>query len=128
MACLGCHGPDGKGIAAAGFPRLAGLPASYLSKQLADFRSGSRKQAVMEPLAKALDEDEITAVSTYLASLPADPAPTFAASRSPMIQCPAWPSMAIGAGRYPVACNAMGLVALVSASTSRRWPDNRQAT
>ncbi|MGE6821424.1 c-type cytochrome [Pseudomonas soli] len=75
MACLGCHGPDGKGIAAAGFPRLAGLPAGYLSKQLQDFRSGSRKQAVMEPLAKALDDAEIEAISTYLATLPADTAP-----------------------------------------------------
>lgn len=65
MACTGCHGPDGKGIAAAGFPRLAGLPAAYLSKQLHDWRSGSRKQPVMEPLAKALSEDEIKAVSTY---------------------------------------------------------------
>ncbi|WP_421021455.1 c-type cytochrome, partial [Klebsiella pneumoniae] len=26
LACLGCHGPDAKGIAAAGFPRLACLP------------------------------------------------------------------------------------------------------
>ncbi|CAI8942656.1 Thiosulfate dehydrogenase electron acceptor [Pseudomonas soli] len=75
MACLGCHGPDGKGIAAAGFPRLAGLPAGYLSKQLQDFRSGSRKQAVMEPLAKALDDAEIEAISAYLAKLPADTAP-----------------------------------------------------
>ncbi|MFJ4392552.1 c-type cytochrome [Pseudomonas soli] len=75
MACLGCHGPDGKGIAAAGFPRLAGLPAGYLSKQLQDFRSGSRKQAVMEPLAKALDDAEIEAISVYLAKLPADTAP-----------------------------------------------------
>lgn len=74
MACLGCHGPDGKGIAAAGFPRLAGLPAGYLSKQLHDFRSTSRKQPVMEPLAKALDDAEIEAVSTYLAKLPADAA------------------------------------------------------
>ncbi|CRI56606.1 c-type cytochrome [Pseudomonas sp. CCOS 191] len=75
MACLGCHAPDGKGIAAAGFPRLAGLPAGYLSKQLQDFRSGSRKQAVMEPLAKALDDAEIEAISAYLAKLPADTAP-----------------------------------------------------
>ncbi|MBC3438018.1 cytochrome c4 [Pseudomonas sp. BW16M2] len=74
MACLGCHGPDGKGIAAAGFPRLAGLPAGYLSKQLHDFRNASRKQAVMEPLAKALDDAEIEAVSAYLAKLPADAA------------------------------------------------------
>ncbi|MGN8357190.1 c-type cytochrome [Pseudomonas sp. SMN11] len=77
MACLGCHGPDGKGIAAAGFPRLAGLPAGYLSKQLHDWRSGSRQQPVMAPLAKALSEDEIEAVSRYLAGLPGDPAPDF---------------------------------------------------
>ncbi|NIE76200.1 cytochrome c4 [Pantoea sp. Ap-967] len=75
MACLGCHGPDGKGMPAAGFPRLAGLPAGYLSKQLHDWRSGSRQQPVMAPLAKALTDDEIDAVSAYLASLPADPAP-----------------------------------------------------
>lgn len=75
MACLGCHGADGKGIAAAGFPRLAGLPAGYLAKQLHDFRSASRKQAVMEPLAKALDDAEIEAISAYLSNLPADAAP-----------------------------------------------------
>ncbi|BBH46861.1 c-type cytochrome [Pseudomonas sp. KU43P] len=75
MACMSCHGPDGKGIAAAGFPRLAGLPAGYLSKQLQDWRNGTRKQPVMEPLAKALTDAEISAVSTYLASLPSAPAP-----------------------------------------------------
>ncbi|MBA1200550.1 c-type cytochrome [Pseudomonas capeferrum] len=76
MACLGCHGADGKGVAAAGFPRLAGLPAGYLSKQLADFRSGSRQHAIMEPLAKAMSEEEIQAVSILLAGMPADPAPS----------------------------------------------------
>lgn len=75
MACLGCHGPDGKGVAAAGFPRLAGLPAGYLSKQLHDWRNGSRQQPVMAPLAKALSIDEIEAVSHYLAGLPGDPVP-----------------------------------------------------
>ncbi|KAB5619776.1 cytochrome c [Pseudomonas parafulva] len=73
MACLGCHGPDGKGIAAAGFPRLSGLSAGYLSKQLEDFRSGSRKQPVMEPLAKALSDEEIRSVSAWLAEQPSDP-------------------------------------------------------
>lgn len=73
MACLGCHGADGNGVAAAGFPRLAGLPAGYLGKQLRDWRSGSRRQPVMEPIAKALEEDEIDAVGTYLASLPSEP-------------------------------------------------------
>ncbi|AIL61305.1 c-type cytochrome [Pseudomonas alkylphenolica] len=73
MACLGCHGADGKGMAAAGFPRLAGLPAAYLSKQLHDFRSGSRKNPIMEPLAKALSDEEIQAVTSTLAAMPSEP-------------------------------------------------------
>lgn len=72
MACLGCHGVGGKGMAAAGFPRLAGLPAAYLSKQLHDFRDGSRKNPIMEPLAKALSDEEIQAVTTTLAAMPSD--------------------------------------------------------
>lgn len=75
MACQGCHGPDGLGMAAAGFPRLAGLPAGYLSKQLRDFRDGTRKNPIMEPLAKALTDDEIAAVVQALAAMPAPAAP-----------------------------------------------------
>ena len=36
-ACVGCHGQNGEGNAAAGFPRLAGLHPAYLARQLADF-------------------------------------------------------------------------------------------
>lgn len=75
MACQGCHGPDGLGMAAAGFPRLAGLPAGYLSKQLRDFRDGTRKHPIMEPLAKALGDEEIAAVSQSLATMPAPATP-----------------------------------------------------
>ncbi|MCB2254406.1 cytochrome c4 [Pseudomonas chlororaphis] len=70
-ACLACHGGDGLGLAAAGFPRLAGLSAGYLRKQLEDFRSGARSNPVMQPLAKALSEEEISAVSQTLAAMPA---------------------------------------------------------
>ena len=70
-ACFACHGADGMGMPAAGFPRLAGLSAGYLSKQLADFRSGSRVSPVMQPLAKALSESEIQAVTSTLAAMPA---------------------------------------------------------
>ncbi|MBV6288215.1 c-type cytochrome [Pseudomonas aegrilactucae] len=70
LACMGCHGPDGLGLAAAGFPRLAGLPAAYLSKQLADFRDGSRRQPIMQPLAQALSDAEISAISATLAAMP----------------------------------------------------------
>jgi len=30
--CVACHGADGLGLAVAGFPRLAGLPAGYLRR------------------------------------------------------------------------------------------------
>lgn len=70
MPCVACHGADGAGLAAAGFPRLAGLPAPYLRKQLEDFKRGSRANPVMQPLATALTDAEIDAVSQALAAMP----------------------------------------------------------
>ncbi|MCA8093839.1 c-type cytochrome [Burkholderia anthina] len=70
-ACIGCHGTQGEGNAAAGFPRLAGTNAAYLSAQLAAFADGSRQNPVMQPLAKLLSAHEREAVSAYFASLPA---------------------------------------------------------
>jgi cytochrome c553 len=72
--CVACHGADGLGLAAAGFPRLADLPAGYLRKQLQDFKSGTRNSPVMQPLASALTEEEISAVTQALEAMPA-PAP-----------------------------------------------------
>lgn len=69
-ACVACHGADGLGLAAAGFPRLAGLSAAYLRKQLEDFREGTRVNPVMQPLAKALTDAEIGAVTEMLAAMP----------------------------------------------------------
>jgi len=73
-ACIGCHGAQGEGNAAAGFPRLAGTHAAYLSAQLAAFADGSRQNPVMQPLAKLLSPHDRDAVSAYFASLPAPPA------------------------------------------------------
>lgn len=68
--CTTCHGADGGGQAAAGFPRLAGLNATYLERQLDDFANGSREKAVMNPIAKALSEDERKALAAYYSKLP----------------------------------------------------------
>ena len=40
--CSACHGSSGLGNQALGAPRLAGLPAVYLARQLAAFKSGRR--------------------------------------------------------------------------------------
>lgn len=75
MACATCHGANGEGVAASGFPRLAGLSARYMRKQLEDIRSGARYAPVMQPLAAALTDDEIEAVTGMLAGMPAANAP-----------------------------------------------------
>lgn len=57
-------------MAAAGFPRLAGLSAGYMKKQLADFASGERANPIMQPIAAALSSEEADAVTTMLADKP----------------------------------------------------------
>ena len=66
--CVVCHGEQGAGNAAALLPRLAGLDAGYLAKQLRDFQRGTRKDAVMQPIAKALSQAEIADVTAYFAA------------------------------------------------------------
>jgi cytochrome c553 len=73
--CISCHGPAGAGVAASDFPRIAGYSEYYLRKQLQDFHSGRRKQAVMQPMAYGLDDQQIADVSAYYASLPTPPFP-----------------------------------------------------
>lgn len=68
--CQSCHGADGGGQAAAGFPRLAGLDAAYLRRQLDDYARGTRSNAVMQPIAQALSADDRGMAATYYARLP----------------------------------------------------------
>ncbi|QLG96442.1 c-type cytochrome [Pseudomonas yamanorum] len=82
--CVACHGADGLGLAAAGFPRLAGLPAGYLRKQLEDFKSGARSSPVMQPLASALTEEEVGTVTQALATMPAPAVATLHRSVMPV--------------------------------------------
>ncbi|MBV1786739.1 cytochrome c4 [Marinobacterium sp. D7] len=65
--CLACHGTDGAGNDAAGFPRLAGLDAGYLAAQLRDYRDGRRNSPVMAPNAAHLSDQQIADVAAYYA-------------------------------------------------------------
>lgn len=69
-ACITCHGAQGEGNPAAGFPQLAGLGAKYLTEQLEAMANGSRVSPVMAATAKALDPAQQQAVASYYASLP----------------------------------------------------------
>jgi cytochrome c553 len=69
VACARCHGFDGASDGSGAFPRLDGQSAQYLAQQLRHFGSGARQNALMEPIAKGLKDDEIDAVAQYYASL-----------------------------------------------------------
>lgn len=85
-ACAACHGASGQGLPDAGFPRLAGLPAAYLMRQLAGYADATRISPVMTPIAKRLSAADRQALAAYYAGLPvtdlvagsAAPAPTAA--------------------------------------------------
>lgn len=68
-ACVTCHGARGEGN---GFdaPRLAGLPAGYLQKQMEDYATGLRAHAVMRDAARFLDSHERVQVANHYAALP----------------------------------------------------------
>jgi cytochrome c553 len=68
--CMACHGVDGSGMTASGNPRLAGLNAAYLQKQLDDFAGGSRTSPMMQATARALSEDERHALAIYYSKQP----------------------------------------------------------
>lgn len=118
LACQTCHGPAGEGVAQAGFPRLAGLGAPYLQRQLAAFADGSRANAVMMPIAKALSDADRAAVTTYYASLPAPVAPA-----SPNAALPT--AAASGPGAAGAATDAALLGATLA--TRGRWADTLPA-
>jgi cytochrome c553 len=70
--CAICHGPTG--ISRADSPNLAGQYAAVIYKQLLDFRSGARTNAIMTPFATNLTDQEIIDLSAYYAFLPRLPA------------------------------------------------------
>jgi cytochrome c553 len=70
-ACARCHAFDGASDGSSAFPRITGQSQFYLSKQLGDFASNVRANAIMSPIAKALSPEDIDDVSAYYASLKA---------------------------------------------------------
>lgn len=68
-ACAACHGPTGAGIPVQ-YPRLAGQHQDYTVVELTDFRAGTRtNSAPMTAIAARLSDNEIKAVSDYIAGL-----------------------------------------------------------
>ena len=69
-ACATCHGLKGEGDGRL-TPRLAGLDAGYLVRQLDDYANGRRRHVAMRTIARRLDSEDRVKVSAYYAALPA---------------------------------------------------------
>lgn len=73
-ACMACHGPDGRGMAGAGFPQLAGQWTDYVALKLKDWKSGTTwgddaNAKVMPTIAQKLSDADIAALASYVEGL-----------------------------------------------------------
>jgi cytochrome c553 len=70
QVCAACHGKEGNAPVDPSYPRLAGQHQDYLRQALLDYRSDSRKNAIMGAQAKALTKKEVGDLAAYYASMP----------------------------------------------------------
>jgi cytochrome c553 len=67
--CAGCHGVDGKPVDRM-IPAIWGQQQGYLYIQLRDFKRGDRKNEIMQPIASAMERDEMLAIAEYFSKKP----------------------------------------------------------
>ena len=70
--CAACHGADGNSGTPA-YPKLAQQHPEYLVKQLQEFKSGKRNNAIMKGFATALSDDDMKNIAYWLTSKKAKP-------------------------------------------------------
>ena len=72
-SCAACHGADGNSTNPE-WPKLAGQGQAYLVKQLMEYRSGKRKNAVMNGMAQNIGSDQdVLDIAAYYASVKTKP-------------------------------------------------------
>ena len=71
-ACAACHGADGNSASPA-YPKLAQQHPEYLVKQLQEYKSGKRANAIMSGMAAGLSDADMKNVAAWLASKSAKP-------------------------------------------------------
>jgi cytochrome c553 len=81
--CGACHGMHGEGGSAGG-ARLAGQNADYLAHALSMFKAGTRKSAIMQPIAAGLSDAQMRALAVHFSQQQA-PVPGSATAFSPTL-------------------------------------------
>ncbi|WP_396433994.1 c-type cytochrome [Limnohabitans sp.] len=72
QVCVACHAADGNSSTPAN-PKLSQQHPEYLIKQLQEYKSGKRANAVMSGLASTLSDEDMRNIAFWLASKPAKP-------------------------------------------------------
>jgi len=79
--CMTCHGVDGRGNIGVQAPRLAGMEAWYLRRQMENFRAGIRgthpqdeQGMAMQPMAAKLSDTSLTDIVNWVGSWEYTPA------------------------------------------------------
>jgi cytochrome c553 len=67
--CAACHGPTGVSVSG-DIPNLAAQKEDYIATQLTAFRRGDRTNALMNPVAAGLSDDDIADLAAHFAGLP----------------------------------------------------------
>lgn len=62
--CAGCHNEDGNSVVP-DFPKIAGLDAAYITKQIADFKKFKRVSEIMGPMATQIADSEVEALAAF---------------------------------------------------------------
>ncbi len=62
--CAACHGADGNSTNAQ-YPKLAGQHASYLYKELKNFKQGKRVNVIMQGMVKSLSDKDMQDLAAY---------------------------------------------------------------
>jgi len=70
--CAGCHGADGNSSNPT-WPSLAGQHATYIYKQLKDFKEGRRSDATMTGMVAMLNDEDMRNIAAYYESQPPGP-------------------------------------------------------
>ena len=65
--CAACHGPNGVSVSPE-FPNLAGQYPDYLESALKHYKSGKRKNLIMQGLVANLDPKDMMDLAAYFAS------------------------------------------------------------
>ena len=68
--CAACHGLDGNSPQP-DYPKLGGQYADFLAKALRDYKSGARKNPIMQGFAAGLSRKDIDDLAAFYASQPA---------------------------------------------------------